>query len=176
MTARVQESLPSADNRINGAITMVIPRQPEMKRDHLPLSGTTIDEGSGTTEGAKPSPSPADVDAAGNPYSGNVIDKRNLLVMLPVSGTAGFLWITALGQQKGHLLILMLLVICVAELLLMAPEGRKAQCCPTQMLPATYREVALLVTVLALGKERVAQEVEIMLALVHLKERRCSRD
>jgi len=103
-----------------------------MKRDHLPLSGTTIDEGSGTTEGAKSSPSPADVDAAGNPYSGNVIDKRNLLVeMLPVSGTAGLLSITALGQQKGHLLILMLLVICAAELLLMmAPEGRKAQCCP----------------------------------------------
>jgi len=39
------------------------------------------------------------------------------------------------------------------------------------MLPATYREVALLVTVLALGKERVVQEVETMLALVHLKER-----
>jgi len=110
---------------------MVIPRQPEMKRDHLPLSGTTIDEGSGTTEGTKPSPSPADVDAAGNPYSGNVIDKRNLLVeMLPVSGTAGLLSITALEQQKGqrpHLLILMLLVICVAGLLLMmASEGRKA--------------------------------------------------
>ena len=115
---------------------MVIPRQPEMKRDHLPLSGTTIDEGSGTTEGAKSSPSPADVDAAGNPYSGNFIDKRNLLVeVLPVSGTAGFLSITALEQQKGqrhHLLILMILVICVARLLLMmAPEGRKAQCCPT---------------------------------------------
>ena len=96
--------------------------------------------------------------------------------VLPVSGTAGLLSITALGQQKGHLLILMLLVICVAELLLMAPEGRKAQCCPTQMLLATYREVSLLVTVLALGKERVAQEVEMMLALVHLKERRCSCD
>jgi len=34
------------------------------------------------------------------------------------------------------------------------------------MLPATYREVALF-----LGKERVVQEVEMMLALVHLKER-----
>jgi len=41
------------------------------------------------------------------------------------------------------------------------------------MLPATYREVALLVTVLTLGKERVVQEVEMMLAL---KERRSSRD
>jgi len=109
-----------------------------MKRDHLPLSGTTIDEGSGTTEGAKSSPSPADVDAAGNPYSGNVIDKRNhrlLVEMLPVSGTAGLLSITALEQQKGqrhHLLILMLLVICVVGLLLMmASEGRKAECCPT---------------------------------------------
>ena len=103
----------------------MIPRQPEMKREHLPLSGTTIDEGSGTTEGAKSSPSPADVDAAGSPYSGNVINKRNLLVeMLPVSGTAGLLSITALGQQKGHLLILMLLVICVVRLLLMmAPRG-----------------------------------------------------
>jgi len=39
-----------------------------------------------------------------------------------------------------------------------------------------YREVALLVTVLALGKERVVQEVEMMLALVHLKERQCGRD
>ena len=106
-----------------------------MKRDPLPLSGTTIDGGSGTTEGAKSSPSPGDVDAAGNPHSGNVIDKQNhrlLVEMLPVSGTAGLLSITALGQQKGHLLILMLLVICVAEvLLMMAPEGRKAQCCPT---------------------------------------------
>jgi len=41
------------------------------------------------------------------------------------------------------------------------------------MLLATYREVALLVTVLALGKERA---VQMMLALVHLKERQCGRD
>jgi len=92
--------LPSADNQINGAIT---DGGSTAARDETISPSSKIGEGSGTTEGAKSSPSPADVDAASNPYSGNVIDKQNLLVeMLPVSGTAGLLSITALEQQKGQ--------------------------------------------------------------------------